>query len=107
MTDNFGEPSISAASWQFTYRLCGQTFMYALEQREKNNLTNDVRGSFVSESMIENQAVLEDLEIQTFTNIITGQAPVDEFDSFVEQWKALGGEEITGEINEWYQEMNN
>ena len=38
---------------------------------KKNNLTNDVRGSFVSESMIENQAVLEDLEIQTFTNIIT------------------------------------
>ena len=51
--------------------------------------------------------MLEDLEIQTFTNIITGQSPVDEFDSFVEQWKALGGEEITGEINEWYQEMNN
>ena len=106
MTDNFGEPSISAASWQFTYRLCGQTFMYALDQKEKNNLTSDLRGSFVSESMIENQAVLEDLEIQTFTNIITGQSPVDEFDSFVEQWNALGGEMITREINEWHESMS-
>lgn len=80
--------------------------MYALDQKEKNNLTSDLRGSFVSESMIENQAVLEDLEIQTFTNIITGQSPVDEFDSFVEQWNVLGGEMITQEINEWHESMS-
>ena len=80
--------------------------MYALDQKEKNNLTSDLRGSFVSESMIENQAVLEDLEIQTFTNIITGQSPVDQFDSFVEQWNALGGEMITQEVNEWHESMS-
>ena len=75
--------------------------MYALDQKEKNNLTSDLRGSFVSESMIENQAVLEDLEIQTFTNIITGQSPVDEFDSFVEQWNALGraGWQFCAQVN--------
>lgn len=75
-------------------------------RKRKINLTSDLRGSFVSESMIENQAVLEDLEIQTFTNIITGQSPVDEFDSFVEQWNALGGEMITQEVNEWHESMS-
>lgn len=102
MENNFGEKDITAASWQFVYKLCGQTFMYALDQQEKGNLTYDVRGAFVSDTMVENQVALEDLELQTFTNIITGQADIDEFDKFVETWNALGGEQITAEINEFY-----
>ena len=43
--------------------------------------------------------VLQDLELETFTRIITGQASVDEFDQFVERWYALGGEQITAEVN--------
>lgn len=47
---------------------------------------------------------LSTLSEQMITNIITGAEPVDSFDEFVELWKANGGDEITKEVNEWYQE---
>ena len=34
--------------------------------------------------------------------IITGEQPVDAFDEFIENWYALGGEDIVREKNEWY-----
>lgn len=106
MTNNFGEKDITAASWQFVYQLCGQTFMYALEEQNKDNLTHDVQGAFVSDTMVEDQQALDDLELQTFTSIITGEADVDSFDSFVESWKSMGGDQITEEMNSYYQQMH-
>lgn len=47
-------------------------------------------------------ATLDKLELETFTRIITGDAGIEEFDAFVEQWNALGGEKITEEINAYY-----
>lgn len=44
------------------------------------------------------------LATQMMTNIITGAVEVDYFDEFVEIWKSSGGDEITKEVNEWYQE---
>lgn len=43
-------------------------------------------------------AALEKLEKETFLRIINGSAPLDSFDSFVQQWNQLGGETITKEI---------
>lgn len=106
MTNNFGEKDITAASWQFVYQLCGQTFMYALDEQNKDNLTHDVQGAFVSDTMVEDQQALDDLELQTFTSIITGEADVDSFDSFVESWKSMGGDQITEEMNSYYQQMH-
>ena len=42
---------------------------------------------------------LDKLEEETFIQIVTGFLPLDEFDSFVERWKELGGRQITEEIN--------
>jgi len=47
------------------------------------------------------QATLDKLELETFTKIVVGESSIDEFDSFVEKWHKLGGEQITSEINEW------
>ena len=35
--------------------------------------------------------------------IMTGEKPIDYFDEFVANWKALGGDEMTEEVNAWYQ----
>ena len=35
----------------------------------------------------------------TLLKIIVGEEPVDAFDNYVEQWKALGGDMITMEVN--------
>lgn len=53
-------------------------------------------------TQIEKDATLKKMQDEAFTKIIMGKAPIDEFDRFVEQWKKLGGEQITAEINEWY-----
>jgi putative aldouronate transport system substrate-binding protein len=41
---------------------------------------------------------LRDLEEQAFIKIITGVEPLDYFDTFVSEWKNLGGDEIIAEI---------
>lgn len=53
-------------------------------------------------TMSQKGATLDKLEAETFTRIITGNAPASQFDKFVEDWKKLGGEQITAEVNEWY-----
>lgn len=51
-----------------------------------------------TETMATKWANLTKLEEETFAKIILGQASIDEFDSFVEQWYAEGGQEILDEI---------
>lgn len=50
----------------------------------------------------EKGATLTTLLKETFTKIIMGAAPIDDFDKFVEDWKKLGGDQITQEVNDWY-----
>lgn len=45
-------------------------------------------------------ANLSTLEYETFSKIITGQAPLSAFDSFVSQWQSEGGKTITSEIQD-------
>jgi hypothetical protein len=45
-------------------------------------------------------STLQDLEKITFTQIIMGEEPVARFDTFVEDWNARGGAQITQEVNE-------
>lgn len=56
--------------------------------------------SFTTESMSDLWPSLQTLEQTTFLQIITGEKSVDEFESFVDQWYAQGGETVTQEIND-------
>jgi hypothetical protein len=38
-------------------------------------------------------------------SIISGAESLDYFDDFVAQWKANGGDEMTAQVNEWYQQQ--
>lgn len=55
--------------------------------------------SNTTESMSDLWPSLHSLEQTTFLQIITGEAPIDAFDSFVTQWYAQGGQIVTDEIN--------
>ena len=57
-----------------------------------------------SDTMDKKWATLEKLEDETFLQIIMGEKPIDEFDNFVEQWKSLGGDQITKELQEMVSE---
>ena len=52
--------------------------------------------------MARKQDTLNNLELQYYTQIITGQKPLDGFDQWVKDWKDLGGDLISYEINDWY-----
>ena len=43
---------------------------------------------------------LRKLEDETFLRIIMGAAPLETFDSFVENWKRQGGDQITQEVKD-------
>lgn len=61
---------------------------------------NEFYGS-ATETMVEKGAQLDKLLSETFTKIVMGES-IDEFDKYVDSWKALGGDDITNEVNEWY-----
>ncbi|MDF2925165.1 MAG: transporter substrate-binding protein [Paenibacillaceae bacterium] len=54
-------------------------------------------------SMTEKKSTLDKLRDEIFVKIIMGAADADEeFDKFTINWKKLGGDDITAEVNEWY-----
>ncbi len=65
-----------------------------------NVLTDNYYGA-PTDGMAEKNATLQKLMLETFTKIITDTADIDEFDTFVENWKNLGGQQITDEVNQW------
>ncbi|MNI81662.1 hypothetical protein D3C73_1383040 [compost metagenome] len=57
-----------------------------------------------TKTMQSKNGILAKLEGETFLGIIYGKKSVDDFDKFVKEWYKIGGEQITKEANEWYQE---
>jgi len=66
-----------------------------------NYINNEFYGA-PTPSMVSKQANLDKLFLETFIEIVNG-ADINKFDAFVEQWKKQGGDDITKEVNEWYQ----
>ena len=58
-----------------------------------------------TESMPEYNSVLKSMTDQMITDIIRGEKPVDYFEEYVVDWKANGGDQITEEVNEWYEKQ--
>lgn len=103
--DSEGNESIDFAATSAVLDMCKENFFCALDSIESGNIKKDIRGSYVPEAMVEKQPTLDKLELESITRIITGEASVDSFDEYVESWKSLGGDEITQEMNNWYQSM--
>lgn len=53
-----------------------------------------------TDSMQKKWSNLKKIEDETFLKIILGTVPIEEFDTFVENWYAQGGTEITQEVTE-------
>ena len=87
----------------WNYSLCDHSGMktrmdLAARQGTKNNLAYGPN----TESQTLYQSTLDQLRDETIIKIITGQEPVEYFDTFVENWYALGGQDIVDEMNAWY-----
>jgi len=55
-----------------------------------------------TETMETNKTIIDNAWKEEMTKIITGQAPIDHFETAVQAWLSSGGEAITREVNEWY-----
>lgn len=59
-----------------------------------------------TETMGTKMATLEKMQLETYTAIITGEEDISAFDNFVSQWFNLGGQDITDEVNAWYDSVH-
>ncbi len=69
---------------------------------ENKNYTNDMFYGGDTPEMLRRMSLLRSQELALILDIITGNKPVDDFDAFVANWYAVGGETITFEVNQWY-----
>jgi putative aldouronate transport system substrate-binding protein len=78
-----------------------QAYLFASETAESNAIKNRFI-ALPTETMKEAGGDLYTLELTTMISIIKGERSVDAFDEFVTQWKAMGGDMVTDEVNAWW-----
>jgi len=89
------DPAKDLGSWQPYYS-------YTVGSDPLNGPLNPMENLFTSitKTMELKNATLDKMEKETYLKIIMGKEPLEAFDTFVEQWKKLGGEQITSEVKE-------
>lgn len=101
-----GTPETPYEKQQATFRkpenwYAAKVVMSQIDIRKQNYFTGAA-----TPTMIEKWNLLRQSELETFNKIIYGKLPVDAFDQFVTTWKANGGEQVTKEVNEWFQSVS-
>lgn len=89
-------PKADASAWaEYCARIDGQALTFA------GNVERVACAFYDTTPTMETKwTTLKKLEDETLLKIVLGDKSVDEFDKFVEQWKKLGGDEITKEITD-------
>ncbi|MGE7826668.1 extracellular solute-binding protein [Paenibacillus sp. NPDC093718] len=91
--------------WEYIISGPNGAFSHVPEiQKNKQYLQNKFYGA-PTPTMADRQEILTKKRDEIFIKIMMNQVSVDEFDTFVEEWKKLGGNEITKEVNEWYKSL--
>ena len=99
--DQFNNGDISMWGWNEIYGLDG--IFGVVEQLIKND--SYIQTAYYgapTESMGSYNSTLDDLCVETFTDITVGKKDISYFDTFVEEYLAQGGQKIQDEVNEWY-----
>lgn len=92
--------------WELMFGPGDHTPMHVLEQDyEQGNLFWDPYNGVPSEFMQERWSSIMDEQKRFYSNIIIGKLGVEEgFNQWLDTFNNLGGEQITGEVNDWCQE---
>ncbi len=78
---------------------------YVIANEYRDTLLPSLFNAEPTDTMKKKWEQLQTMEKQVYTNIIYGKEDPSAFDQFVEDWKAQGGDDITKEVNEWYQSV--
>ncbi len=79
---------------------------YTISYENQDVLLPSIFNGAPTKTMESNWEQLSTMERETFTKIIYGNLPLTAYDQFVKDWNAKGGEQITTEVNEWYNNAN-
>ena len=85
-------------------RIFGENSSFAVIEQyvnDQNYIVNEFYGT-PTDSMSKYLATLQAMEAEVFTSIIMGE-DISAFDKYVEDFYALGGTQITEEVNAWYE----
>ncbi|MEG0900835.1 MAG: ABC transporter substrate-binding protein, partial [Clostridia bacterium] len=86
---------------EYTYKRAQPRIDWAYEKKlDQDAISDQLLVPLASAG--EYQDELNKLRDETFTKIIRGDLPVDAFDTFVTEWFANGGQQLTDEANAWY-----
>ncbi|WP_339318903.1 hypothetical protein [Paenibacillus sp. FSL R10-2734] len=73
-----------------------------VDKIKSNSATNPSAYNYIpTDTMSSKYSTLDKMALETIVKIIYGDN-VDSYDKFLESWKALGGEAVTKEAQEWY-----
>lgn len=78
---------------------------YVVANAHREELIPNMFNAEPTDTMKKNWEQLQTMEKQMYTDIVYGKEPVDAFDDFVNNWYSQGGEQITQEVNAWYEGM--
>lgn len=76
----------------------------AKDTRAKGTRNIDILAPFSKPIYNETQDKLNQYTLQNFIDFITGRKPLSDFDSFVAEWKKMGGDKVLTEAQEVYDE---
>lgn len=74
----------------------------AKDTRAKGTRNIDILAPFNKPIYNETQDKLKQYTLQNFIDFITGRKPLSEFDSFVAEWKKMGGDDVLNEAQQVY-----
>lgn len=103
MADENAPNFVSGEGWKL--KTIYTTSEKVMEEQYKDIQFDEFQSSYSDDAAFY-KTTLDKRMLETFINIIMGE-PIETFDSFVEEWKSLGGDEITEEVNEWYSAQSN
>jgi len=103
----FKEGVITGANW-LQHMIAGEngTMSMMYDAYKKDLFHYDEFYGAPTPTIGEKWSILQAKQIEVMTKIIMGSVNVDEYDKFVAEWKRLGGDQITTEVNEWYQTIS-
>ncbi len=95
------DPAFSAGIALYTVFGDPQGAYAAIDKMIMNNsFEYSAYNSLPTDTMAENAATLKKLTVETIVKIITGES-VDNYDSFLETWYALGGKDVIADAQAW------
>ena len=102
--DNGMDKGADSLGWNY-YKFIGPEGSWNTiinDYKANDRLVQSVFFGAPTPTMSTNLSSMDKMQAETYVNILMGTQSPDTFDDFVKSWKELGGDQITAEVNDWY-----